>query len=244
MKTDLQIAARDDLAHLQHYFAAHNRVQISDVLTQDTAQALLHALKNQQQWNIVWNEQGKHVDMDFDGVMQLPSAQLSALIDKIYRQASDDFQYFYANIPLYDIYQHNRLPGHFFNTIYQFINSEPLLELARRVTGFDQIEFADAQITRYSAGHFLTQHDDDVKGKGRLAAYVLNLTPTWRPDWGGALVFPDAERGFSEALYPCFNALNLFAVPQNHLVSMVSSFATEHRYSITGWLRSSREKSD
>ena len=237
MNTQLKLAERNDVDELHQYFADHRRIQIPNVLTNETAQAIYSALSTQEEWNIVWNDDGRHVDMDYEGVMQLPKSQLTALTEKILSQAEHEFQYMYANIPLFDIYRDKLLPGHFFNSIYEFINSPQVLDLARAITGFKQIRFADAQITRYSAGHFLTEHSDDVAGKGRLAAYVLNLTPIWRPDWGGALMFPDPKAGFSAGLYPNFNTLNMFAVPQKHLVSMVSSFATEHRYSITGWLR-------
>ena len=41
----------------------------------------------------------------------------------------------------------------------------------------------------------------------------------------------------AEGYAPVFNALNLMAVPQPHLVISVSPFAGASRYSITGWLR-------
>ena len=66
---------------------------------------------------------------------------------------------------------------------------------------------------------------------------MLNFTPTWRADWGGILNFIDADGHISEGYTPAFNALNIFKVPQNHAVSMVTPFAREGRYSITGWLK-------
>ena len=95
----------------------------------------------------------------------------------------------------------------------------------------------DAQATRYRPGDFLTAHDDDVAGKHRLYAYVLNFTPAWRPDWGGLLAFHDADGHVSEAYTPTFNALNIFRVPQQHAVTQVASFAGAQRLSITGWIR-------
>ena len=53
------------------------------------------------------------------------------------------------------------------------------------------IDYADAQATRYEPGHFLTSHNDSVEGKNRLVAYVFNFTPGWHPDWGGNLMFYD-----------------------------------------------------
>ena len=91
--------------------------------------------------------------------------------------------------------------------------------------------------TAYGPGHFLTAHDDEVAGKKRHAAYVYNLTPTWRIDWGGLLLFHGADGHVARGFTPSFNALNLFAVPQPHSVSMVAPFAANRRYSVTGWLR-------
>lgn len=53
------------------------------------------------------------------------------------------------------------------------------------MTGDDRIVYVDATATRYRTGHFLNTHDDGVGDDGRLFAYVLNLTPVWRPDWAG-----------------------------------------------------------
>ena len=237
MEKKLNLANRDDIPHLNKTFTQRGRLQITQLLENSSVEKIYQALKTQSQWNIVWNDKGKHIDMDYAGVMQLPKEKLAAIQHAIYTQASTDFQYFYANIPIYDIVQKQLLPGHFFHQIYHFINSQEVLSLVRKVTGNSQISFADAQATRYSAGHFLTEHDDDVAGKGRVAAYVLNLTPNWKADWGGALVFPNSEPGFSDALFPSYNALNLFSVPQRHAVTMISPFATESRYAITGWFR-------
>ncbi len=109
------------------------------------------------------------------------------------------------------------------------------------LTGFTDIKFADAQLTKFSKGDFLTVHDDDVAGKNRRAAYVLNLTPQWRTDWGGMLQFHDQRGHISGAYTPCFNALNVFSVPQPHSVSQISTFAPCSRYSITGWLRAGKD---
>ncbi|MFX9023862.1 2OG-Fe(II) oxygenase family protein, partial [Acinetobacter baumannii] len=77
--------------------------------------------------------------------------------------------------------------------VYDFINSEIGLSFLRTLTGDDRIAYVDAQATRYLPGHFLTEHDDEADGKHRLFAFVLNLTPRWRVDWGGLLLFIDKD---------------------------------------------------
>lgn len=99
------------------------------------------------------------------------------------------------------------------------------------------MRLVDGQATRYLPGHFLTGHDDDVAGKGRIAAYVLNLTPAWRTEWGGLLQFHDPAGDVLRGLLPRFNTLNLFTVPQLHSVSLVAPFAASPRYAVTGWIR-------
>lgn len=124
-------------------------------------------------------------------------------------------------------------PAHDLSAVAAFLNSGPFLDFARCVTGNPGLAFADAQATRYRPGHFLSQHDD---APGREAAYVLNLTPRWRPDWGGALLFSDRPGHFSGGYLPAFNALSIVAA--KHLVGFVSPFAGAHRLSISGWFRS------
>jgi len=96
------------------------------------------------------------------------------------------------------------------------------------------IHRTDAQATLYRPGDFLTVHDDSIGGHKRLAAYVLNLTPIWRADWGGVLQFLGTDGHVEEGYVPCFNALNVFRVPTQHLVSQVALYGSS-RYSITGW---------
>jgi len=105
----------------------------------------------------------------------------------------------------------------------------------REVTGLNDIAFADAQATLYRPGDFLTTHDDKTGGHKRRAAYVLNMTPGWCPDWGGILQFFDERGNVSQGFVPAFNALNVFRVPAEHAVSQVALFGG-FRYSVTGWL--------
>lgn len=237
MCTKIKLAPHQNLETLSAEYRSNSRVQISDFLELRSAQRIYQSLNSQTQWNLAWNLNGQHQDMDYASVNGWSETQQRKLDNLIHQQASYDFQYRYTAVPIYDIYQKNLLPGHFFNVIYEFLNSQELLAIARKVTGFEQISFADVQATRFSKGHFLNEHDDQVIGKNRLAAYVLNLTPKWRSDWGGGLIFPD-ENEQAVTWFPKFNVLNIFTVPQKHAVTIVSPFAAQSRYSLTGWFRS------
>ena len=94
------------------------------------------------------------------------------------------------------------------------MSQEATLNMLRKIVGDDAVAMADAQATAYAPGDFLTGHDDGVAGKNRVAAYVLGLTPAWRCEWGGLLLFHGVQGDAAEAWVPHFNTLNIFAVPQ------------------------------
>lgn len=125
--------------------------------------------------------------------------------------------------------------------VYDWLNSPQGLDFLRRLTGNPACAYVDAQATRYRPNDFLGRHHDDAPGKNRLYAFVLNFTPVWRPDWGGVLLFLDADGHVAEGYSPSFNALNIFKVPQDHCVSSVVGHAPFPRLSITGWIRSRRD---
>lgn len=212
-------------------------VKVPCALSNDSAGQIYSALEQQAAWNLVFNHAGKHQDLNAQEVQNWSEQQKSDLQTIIYSQATNDFQYCYENIPLYDIYHDNLLPGHFFNRLYEFLNAPSTLNYFRELLSEPEITFLDAQITRFSAGHFLTTHNDQVAGKNRVAAYVINLTPEWRADWGGALHILDAEKQIKKSFLPSFNEINIFKIPVEHYVGYVSPFATGKRISITGWLR-------
>lgn len=155
----------------------------------------------------------------------------------VWREANRGFGYLFENIPIFDLGCNEKLDDPNLRTIFDFVRSEGFVSLGRQITGDDRITFADCQLTRYRAGHFLTMHNDDVSGKNRSAAFVLSLTKNWKLDFGGLLNVLDSAGDLSQTLKPSYNQLNIFKVPQDHAVSAVAPFVTEARYAITGWFR-------
>lgn len=213
------------------------RVQVETLLAAESARHLHEILVQETRWNLVSQLNGKHVDLDAAGMETISAAKRSEFLAAVHQQARNGFQYLYENFPLYDVYHRRSLEKHPLFELFEFLNSGTFLDFARTLTGFGDIGFADAQATRFRCGHFLTSHDDAVPGKQRRAAYVLNLTPDWRPDWGGQLLFFDEDGDVTGGFSPGFNVLNVFTVPVSHSVAMVTPFAGAPRYSVTGWLR-------
>lgn len=126
----------------------------------------------------------------------------------------------------------------FLHEVAEFLNSQQMLRFVAEVTGRDDIARADAQYTRYSAGQYLTRHQDDIEGQSRRIAYVFGFTRPWHPDWGGLLQFFDGRGEPRDAWVPAFNRLSLFDVRHVHSVTFVTPFAGGDRYSLTGWFYS------
>ncbi|MDX1517397.1 MAG: 2OG-Fe(II) oxygenase family protein [Woeseiaceae bacterium] len=232
------LAAALDGARLRDDFERQGFVQVQNVLAQESARRVHKALAEHQQWNLVFNQDSKHFDLDDAEIRKLPGHDFARLQAAIHAQAREHFQYLYNNYPIFDAHRAGLNAGSPLHAFYEWLNSAEFLDFARAVTGQDAITFADAKATRYMPGHFLTEHDDSQEGKNRLAAYIFNFTERWRPDWGGYLQLLSDNGDIRHGMMPAFNALNIIDIPQRHSVSYVAPFAGTARLSITGWLRS------
>ena len=224
-----------DVDRMASAFVRDGRLHIPDILTTDSAERVHRCLEQDTDFSLLTPDGSDQAQAW--RVATLGAQKQAELMTNVYARAGNAFQYLYDAHCLSkdgEAYPH---AAHYLCAVTGFLNSRPFLDLGRRITGIDAIAFTDAQATRYRAGHFLSQHDD-ANVPGRVAAYVLNMTPHWRPDWGGTLLFLDGRGHVTQGYAPAFNALNILSVPQPHLVSFVSPFAGAARYSITGWFRS------
>jgi Rps23 Pro-64 3,4-dihydroxylase Tpa1-like proline 4-hydroxylase len=226
-----------DVDELRERFSADRRISIKNVLVEEDALALRRAIEAEDHRNLVFFANGRHFDIDAKGWKSFDELKRQTTEKIIHAQAQGGFSYYYENIPVFDRWRAGRELSPVLRDAVEFLNGETFLSFVRRVTGRDEISFSDAQATLYGPGHFLTLHDDAIAGKHRSAAYVLNLTPNWREDWGGYLNFFNADGHVDGAFKPAFNALNIFSVPAVHSVGHVAPFAGALRCSITGWLR-------
>jgi SM-20-related protein len=217
--------------------AADGHVRLRGVFGEADAAALHRHLDSELAWSRVLNQDDKVWDLGPESIEAMKGGNDTPLIEAINRGARDGFQYLYDSVRVSDDPLERKGRGLVLDRLIDALNAQANLEFLRRITGEPGIVRVDGQATRYLAGHFLTSHDDAVEGKGRVAAYVINLTPHWRTEWGGLLLFHDQEGDVTKGLRPCFNAMHLFKVPQVHSVSQVTAFAGAPRLSVTGWLR-------
>ena len=113
-----------------------------------------------------------------------------------------------------------------------YLNTEFIDTLVKE-TLLEKPSLFEAFISCYSVGDFLNMHKDQKRG----VAFIFNLTPTWRPEYGGLLSI-EKENGLFNTIFPEFNSLILIElnnIGKNHFVSQVSSFAPHSRIAISGW---------
>lgn len=231
--TLLHVNPELDTAQLASQYRAHGRVRINRILA-DGASYLLGAFEQSENWVQLINHR--------EGVHEIPYRQWTkpnfpgrkTITNDMFENACDGFQYNYAALRLPNTDENH--PDTTLADIAGLMESQPMLKLLEAVTGVTSPYFTDGQATAYGCGDFLTGHDDDLVGARRRTAFVLGLTPQWRTEWGGLLLFHDHGHPELQGLLPQFNTLDLFAVPKYHSVSLVSKAAPRRRFAITGWL--------
>lgn len=237
MATDIAIDPGLRPASMAATFNRLGRIHVPGFLTPAPASALHQALAGETRWRCSTMGGGKTIDFPADSLNAFPPDQAARFISLAHEEARDGFHYMFDTVRISDLVEAGQPISPMLAAAYAFLNSAAFLDFIRALTGDPGPNYVDAQATRYEAGHYLTEHDDLKSEAGRLYAYVLNLTPRWRVDWGGLLNFIDEDGHVAEAYSPAWNALNLFRVPQAHSVSCVAPFAGAPRLSITGWVR-------
>jgi len=227
------------VAQIHSVLTRLGRVHVPGFFRSEKAETVFNACRDSQ-YKLSFKGQHTNYDLAERDVSALELSQKVGLLKMIHAQASADFQYLFDAYRLSDLAETGELAPGVLADFFAMLNSEETLDVFRAMTGDSRIQYVDAQLTRYRPGHFLTEHDDRHPEKHRLYAYVINLTPVWRVDWGGLLMFLAEDGHVAEAYAPRWNAINLFKVPQPHAVSVVAPFAQGARYSITGWLRAQK----
>lgn len=216
-------------------FAQSGVLSIPGFLDEKESAELLASLTQRDDWLEVFHANGSTYEMKVEDYLAMDPTEREALERMVWREASSGFQFRFRTVRVPDAIEQRAPSTDPLHLFAARLCATEMLDRFRHITQCSALNFADAQATAYSAGHFLNQHDDAVEGKGRVAAYVYGLTREWAPDWGGHLIFPEGER--ISGLMPQFNTLRLFAVPRPHSVTFVPPFVSYSRYSITGWLR-------
>lgn len=233
----MQLNQALDVNALAGELAEKRRLQIRDILDPDSADLIHGILETQTPWWLVYNV-GERVDqITPEQLARLHPRQIEQIFQGAVERAQSQYQFIYSSYPMVGTYFDPAAPNQPIHRLFEFLNSPPILDWFRRLTGRQDVLWIDAQATLYQPGNFLKSHSDLDPQNRRAAAYVLNFTRGWERDWGGYLQFYNDSHDIELALRPIFNAMNVFLVPTDHSVGIVAPFAPRDRLSVTGWLR-------
>ena len=236
--SDLTINPNLNLAALARTYAADGVVRVAGLFTPGAAEALARLLEQNIPWRLTISDAEALKPQLYDAarIQAQGEAAVAQALAKAHARARDGFAYVYLSYPMLAAYLAGWDAGHPIHAVLELINSASFLDVVRAITGRSDVIKADAQATLYRPGDFLSLHDDG-QGEGRIAAYTLGFTREWRPDWGGQLLFHDAEGDIERGFGPAFNSLTLFKTPRPHSVAAVAPYAGAPRLSIVGWAR-------
>ena len=236
LATPFQINPDLDLGEIRRAYEEEGRVRIYGLLA-DGALQLHEHLTARRDWIYLINDGPEVLEIDPAERARLGKRRWAEIEAEAHARVRDSFQYRYQALRVPTPEEAATLEDPL-TDFARFMQSPEMLDFLRAATGHEGLSFTDGQATAYGPGDFLTGHDDAVEGKGRLAAYVFGLTPYWRLEYGGLLLFHGAHDRTAAGNVPRFNTLDLFAVPQQHSVSIVTPAAPHRRFAVTGWLRS------
>ena len=239
---EFSLAGDLDLGAYAAKFAARGRVHIPNILNEDGARALHRHLSKDIKWSQFLYSQKHLWEVRPESREKYTPEQEDALREMVYSESREKgyaFHYSMNRITTDDndgsVIRAPHTP--LMQSFLAFMNSPQFLDFIRRLTGMEDVVRAEANCTLFSPGQFLAGHDDSSVDSRRLA-YVVNLTETWRAEWGGLLEFWGEDGHIEEAWVPVFNSFNIFKVPMAHAVSCVAPFAGDQRLAISGWLHS------
>jgi hypothetical protein len=221
-------------------FAREGRVQVRDLLTEETAEEVFKILSGATPWGIAWQagDKEKPQALEAPELQRSGAAKQREIVEDTYKAAAKrEYAFQFARYPILNAYLGKWNEGGAHDVLLEHINAPDTLDFIRQVTRIPTITKGDAQATLYAPGHFLGRHIDSHVAEGWVVAYVMNFAKDWQPDWGGYLNFFDEDGDIVAGYRPRFNALNMFKVPRAHAVSFVPPFAPIGRFAITGWFR-------
>lgn len=223
-----------DVAAIRREYEVQGRVRVYSLLADGAAELYEHLIARSDWFHAFTTDQGI-VKLDAAAKAALTPAGWAAIEAEAHERARRAFQYRYEAVPVPEPAEaagRDDLLARF----VEWLHGEELSRFLESATGHRDFSFREGQVTAFGPGDFLTGHDDGVHGKDRLSALVFGLTPLWRLEYGGLLMFHGEKDRVFTGNVPRFNSLDLFKVPQQHSVSLVTPAAPHRRVSITGWL--------
>lgn len=223
-----------DRKALKAAFKKDRRVLLPDFLAGDGAEQLFTFIATRLRWGLSFNEGEKAVVHTPDRLASMTGRRQRDLLQKIFTRAQTGYQYLYKCFPITTDPAVSEVSGEIIHDLMDFLNDGEALALIREISGLGELAAAEGEVAFFAQQHFAGRHDGGANGGGKRLAFEFGLTKDWRTDWGGYLQFFDADGDVVAGIPPGFNALTLYALPQDHNISMIAPFADMARLAISG----------
>lgn len=225
-----------DWAAIRTQFAQRGRTLIRDCLSPDDTARAVSLATGPLPWTLQYREGGSTKQLSEASLLEFTESEKESFATRLNATAEQDFQFSYFSCSLAPSDVSQFTADHDIHWLVGRMVNELFVDRIRDVVGDPAIRGLTASLTRYDRGQYLLPHDDTDSRDDRRAAYVLNLSEDWWPDYGGLLQFLDESRNVTECFTPHLGSLALFKVPQLHAVSLVAAHAPRSRFAVTGWL--------
>ena len=219
-----------DMNSIKETYKNNRYVRIENFLDEEYAKTIYQTMLNEIKWDLCYLSDDGPTSINDSELRAYTSQQYAELNQKIMIRTHQGFSYYYYRSDL--VNTTNNIVKRF----YVDLCGDEFLGFCRSITDEVAIDKVNGQLACFVPGCFLRKHTDETDKENRVAAYVINFTPSWNNDWGGHLHILNNEQRIIDTLEPLFNSVTIFKVPALHYVSQVANYARGKRYTATGWM--------
>jgi hypothetical protein len=181
------------------------RLQISGFLRQDCVEALHAELAASKTWRLAANRGEQIIDFTPEMLAGFKPEDWQKLHRAVALGGRYGFQFLYETIRLPKPgAEPAQPPPPLFAAFADFMSSPEVVDLMRTITGDDAIAFARRRTPRAIRRAISSPRTTTASTNRPPRRIRLNLTPEWRPDWGGLLLFyrrsRECRRGYTPGL--------------------------------------------
>jgi SM-20-related protein len=218
-----------DLAALRRKYAQRGRVLIPSALHDRDAHRVLHALSQECEWGMRLGA-GPGIGWQYaapQDYQRMTPRQRQTLLDTARKfSATRGSHHYQVRAIAHDEFERAQDPSPLARFV-DALNTPPVLQWLRTLTGAHDITRIAAQATRFVPGDFFATHSDAAEADHQRATCVFYFMRQWQRRWGGLLEFSDQQGGTGEAFVPRFNSMSVFRYNQEHAVTSVTPLRSQ-----------------
>ena len=183
-----------DPAAIRDTLTRRRRVLIRDFFEAPVVEALANALAAVD-WSLLYRDETGDRRLSGEELRALSTERRTQISAGINELAGRTYQFSFYSHPI--VHTAQRGESDLLSRFVRWMADEEFLSVMRNISGLQDIDRVYAQGTLYARGSFLNVHNDEVEVENRRLAYVINLTPRWRPPRDRSAAAPAAIRSRS-----------------------------------------------